>query len=307
VRKNSLLPISIIIPVYQAAPRLKQHLEALEELSGLVHEFIWVITKSPDSSCRLAKKAAEKLGGLILERPKGLYPAWNAGLAKAKAPFIYISTVGDVIRPEGLAALLSTLKATQADVVISPPEMHPASEKTRQASIDWPVFRFASFFRAHEGKRIPTDKAVLVQILSGASSILGSCASCLFRASVFQDGDFPVNHFHYGDTAWVYQHLPSISLAYYPAKVAQFWMQNPLGKRIVHKQQVYEMMTSLGEHLPTDQKAQVLSLIDASKRLDLLRGDKPRAGWWWHPTAWQARWRRNNMKKVLLKDLAQPK
>jgi len=58
--------------------------------------------------------------------------------------------------------------------------------------------------------------------------------------------------------------------------------------------------------LPTDQKVQVLSLIDASKRLDFLRGDKPRAGWWWHPTAWQARWRRNKMKKVLLQDLAQP-
>ena len=214
--------------------------------------------------------------------------------------------MGDVIRPEGLAALLSTLKATQGDVVISPPEMHPASEKTWQASIDWPVFRFASFFRAHEGKRIPTDKAVLVQILSGASSILGSCASCLFRASVFQDGDFPVNHFHYGDTACVYQHLPSISLAYYPAKVAQFWMQNSPGKRIVHKQQVYEMMTSLGEHLPTDQKVQIFSLIDASKKLDLLRGEKPRAGWWRDPSAWVYRWRMQRSLKLLLQYLKYP-
>jgi hypothetical protein len=66
------------------------------------------------------------------------------------------------------------------------------------------------------------------------------------------------------------------------------------------------MMTSLGEHLPTDQKAQVHSLIDASKKLDLLRGEKPKNGWWLHPTAWQARCRRNKMKKVLLQDLAQP-
>ena len=303
MRKNSLLPISIIIPVYQAAPRLKQHLEALESLSGLVHEFIWVITESPDSSCRLAKKAAKKLGGLILERPKGLYPAWNAGLAKAKAPFIYISTVGDVIRPEGLAALLSTLQSTQADVVISPPEMSPASEKTRLATLDWPVFRFASFFRAYEEKRIPVDKAVLVQILSGASSILGSCASCLFRASVFQAGVFPANHFHYGDTAWVYQHLPSISLTYYHAKVAQFWVHISEGKRVVHKQQVYSMMSSLVEYLPPDQKAQVLSLIDASKILDLLRGEKPKAGWWLHPAAWQARWKKNKMKRALIQRL----
>jgi hypothetical protein len=92
-------------------------------------------------------------------------------------------------------------------------------------------------------------------------------------------------------------------LAYYPAKVAQFWMQNPPGKRIVHKQQVYEMMTALGEHLPTDQKVQVLSLIDASKRLDFLRGDKPRAGWWCNPAAWAYRWRRQSSLKLLLQCL----
>ena len=306
MHKNSLLPISIIIPVYQAASRLKQHLEALESLSGLVHEFIWVITESPDSSCRLAKKAAKKLGGLILERPKGLYPAWNAGLAKAKAPFIYISTVGDVIRPDGLAALLNTLQSTEADVVISPPEMHPASKRTQQAALDWPVFRFASFFHAYEGKKIPTEKAVLVQILGGASSILGSCASCLFRASVFQAGVFSANHFHYGDTAWVYQHLPSISLTYYPAKVAQFWIHSSKGKRTVHKQQVYTMMKSLLGYLPTAQKAQVFSLIDASQRLDFLRGEKPKAGWWCHPNAWLYRWRRQRILKLLLQYLKQP-
>ena len=306
MHKNSLLPISIIIPVYQAASRLKQHLEALESLSGLVHEFIWVITESPDSSCRLAKKAAKKLGGLILERPKGLYPAWNAGLAKAKAPFIYISTVGDVIRPDGLAALLNTLQSTEADVVISPPEMHPASKRTQQAALDWPVFRFASFFHAYEGKKIPAEKAVLMQILSGASSVLGSCASCLFRASVFQAGVFSANHFHYGDTAWVYQHLPSISLTYYPAKVAQFWIHSSEGKRTVHKQQVYTMMKSLLGYLPTAQKAQVFSLIDASQRLDFLRGEKPKAGWWCHPNAWLYRWRRQRILKLLLQYLKQP-
>jgi len=181
--------------------------------------------------------------------------------------------------------------------------MSPASEKTRLATLDWPVFRFASFFRAYEEKRIPVDKAVLVQILSGASSILGSCASCLFRASVFQAGVFPANHFHYGDTAWVYQHLPSISLTYYHAKVAQFWVHNSEGKRVVHKQQVYSMMSSLVEYLPPDQKAQVLSLIDASKILDLLRGEKPKAGWWLHPAAWQARWKKNKMKRALIQRL----
>jgi hypothetical protein len=95
-------------------------------------------------------------------------------LAKTKAAFIYISTVGDTIRSKGLAALFSTLKATQAGGVISPTEMHRASKTTQQVSPDWPVFCFASFFHANEGKKIPPEKAVLVQVLSGASSIFGS-------------------------------------------------------------------------------------------------------------------------------------
>jgi glycosyltransferase involved in cell wall biosynthesis len=300
---DGLLPISIIIPVYQSAPRLKQHLEALESLSRLVHELIWVITKSPDSSCRLARKAAEKLGGLIIDVPIGLYPAWNAGLAKAKAPFIYISTVGDVIRPDGLVALLNTLQATEVDVVISPPEIHPVGKEARQAARDWPVFRFASFFHVYEGKKIPAEKAILMQILSGASSVLGSCASCLFRASVFKSGNFSADHFHYGDTAWAYQHLPSISLTYYPTKVAQFWIEKPKAKRIVDKHQIYLMMQSMSEHLHADQKKMVRLLIDSLQNLDFLRGEKPKAGWWWHPSAWVYRWRRQRSRKYLLQCL----
>jgi len=300
---DGLLPISIIIPVYQSAPRLKQHLEALESLSRLVHELIWVITKSPDSSCRLARKAAEKLGGLIIDVPIGLYPAWNAGLAKAKAPFIYISTVGDVIRPDGLVALLNTLQATEVDVVISPPEIHPVGKEARQAARDWPVFRFASFFHVYEGKKIPAEKAILMQILSGASSVLGSCASCLFRASVFKSGNFSADHFHYGDTAWAYQHLPSISLTYYPTKVAQFWIEKPKAKRIVDKHQIYLMMQSMSEHLHADQKKMVRLLIDSLQNLDFLRGEKPKAGWWWHPSAWVYRWHRQRSRKYLLQCL----
>jgi hypothetical protein len=66
------------------------------------------------------------------------------------------------------------------------------------------------------------------------------------------------------------------------------------------------MMSSLVEYLPTDQKAQVLSFIDASKQLDLLRGEKPKAGWWWHPSAWVYRWHRQRFLNLLLQYLKQP-
>jgi hypothetical protein len=48
---------------------------------------------------------------------------------------------------------------------------------------------------------LPKEKAFLIQILSGASGLLGSCASCLFRTSFQQSRLFPTEYHHYGDTA----------------------------------------------------------------------------------------------------------
>lgn len=301
--QRKTLPISVIIPIYQASFRLQEHLKSLESLADVVQELIWVITTSPDASCQEARKAARRLGGTILERPPGLYPAWNAGLATARSDFFYISTCGDVICPEGLVALHETLKKTQADLVISPPKMYPVEPRTLELSRNWPVFRFASLLRKFERRKIPSETAILIQILCGASSILGSCASCLFRASVFKQSLFPDSHFHYGDTAWIYNQLPHISLAFHPEPVADFWFDAPDEPRIVKKRQIYAMMESLAGHLPKDKKEAVGLWIEASQNLDGLRGERPEPGWWRDPRAWVYRWQRQKSKNYLLRKL----
>lgn len=303
MKKGKPLPISVIIPVYQASVRLQEHLKSLESLADVVQELIWVITTSPDASCQEARKAARRLGGTILERPPGLYPAWNAGLVTAKSDFIYISTCGDVIHPQGLLALHDTLQKTQADLVISPPKIRPIEKRTLRLSRDWPVFRFASLLRRFSGKKIPSETAILIQILCGASSILGSCASCLFRASAFKRSLFPDSHFHYGDTAWIYSQLPHLSLAFHPEPMADFWFDEPDAPRIVEKRQIYAMMEDLASHLPKDKRDAVGLLIEASQCLDGLRGESPKSGWWRDPHAWLYRWRRQKTKKYLHRKL----
>ena len=135
--------ISVIIPVYQSAERLPVHIESLRRLRPIVHEFIWVITDSPDRSHEIAREAANELGGQILEVPRGLYQAWNAGIARASGEFIYISTIGDTITPQGLSALFHCLQKAEADVVFSPPAIFPVTKSNLKRSHHWPVFRFA--------------------------------------------------------------------------------------------------------------------------------------------------------------------
>jgi hypothetical protein len=95
--------------------------------------------------------------------------------------FIYISTIGDTITPEGLKALALCIQKNQADVVFFTLAFSLATGTNLKSSGHWPVFKFAPILKRYAGGRLTKKKAALIRILSGASGLLGSCASCLFR------------------------------------------------------------------------------------------------------------------------------
>lgn len=295
--------ISVIIPVYQCAERLPEHIDCLLRLRPMVHEFIWAITESPDRSHEIAREAAKELGGQILEVPRGLYQAWNFAIARATGDFIYISTIGDTITPQGLNALSHCLQKATADVVFSPPAISPPTRDNLHRSKHWPVFRFAPILNRYVGSRLPREKVILMQILSGASGLLGSCASCLFRASFLQGRPFPSDHHHYGDTAWSYQNLPEALLAFHPDTVARFTIHDSNASRTVDKKQIYSLMNSAALHLPKKEHAWVNQLTHASKNIDDIRDPHPKYGWWIFPNAWLFRIVRESSKNKLLRIL----
>jgi hypothetical protein len=271
----------------------------------MIHEFIWVITESSDGSHEIARKAAQELGGQVLDVPRGLYQAWNSGVARAAGEFIYISTIGDSITPEGLNALSFCIQKNKADVVFSPPVISPATEANLKRSRHWPVFKFAQIMNQIADNCMPKKKAILMQILSGASGLLGSCASCLFRTSFLQSRLFPTEYHHYGDTAWTYQHLPEATLAFYPHPVARFIIHDVETSRTVDKGQIYRLIDQLATQLPPLLTQITHIYTRASFHIDRIRDPHPKFGWWWMPSAWKARWKRNKMKKVLLQALVQ--
>ena len=295
--------ISAIIPVYQCAERLPEHIDCLRRLRPMVHEFIWAITESPDRSHEIAREAAKELGDQILEVPRGLYQAWNFAIARATGDFIYISTIGDTITPQGLNALSHCLQKATADVVFSPPAISPPTRDNLHRSKHWPVFRFAPILNRYVGSRLPREKVILMQILSGASGLLGSCASCLFRASFLQGRPFPSDHHHYGDTAWSYQNLPEALLAFHPDTVARFTIHDSNASRTVDKKQIYSLMNSAALHLSKKEQAWVNQLTHASKNIDDIRDPHPKYGWWIFPNAWLFRIVRESSKNNLLQIL----
>lgn len=269
----------------------------------MVHEFIWAITESPDRSHEIAREAAKELGGQILELPRGLYQAWNSGIARAAGDFIYISTIGDTITPEGLSALSLCIQKNQADAVFSPPAIFPQTKTNLKRSRHWPVFGFAPILNQYAGGRLPKEKAFLMQILSGASGLLGSCASCLFRTSFLQNRPFPTEYHHYGDTAWTYQQLPEVTLSFHPNPVAKFVIHDVETSRTVNKKQIYSLMNSAALHLPKKEHAWVNQLTHASMNIDDIRDPHPKYGWWILPNAWLLRIVRESSKNKLLRIL----
>jgi hypothetical protein len=269
----------------------------------MIHEFIWVITESPDGSHEIARQAAEELGSQVLDVPRGLYQAWNSGIALASGDFIYISTTGDTITLEGLNALSHCLQKAEADVVFSPPRISPATGTNLKRARHWPVFAFSKFLNQFAGLRIPKEKAFLLQILSGASGLLGSCASCLFRTSFLQVRPFPTDYHHYGDTSWTYQNLSETILAFHPDPIAQFQIHDAETPRTVDKNQIYNLIDQLGIHLPLPLTQTIPAYTLSSFHIDRIRDPHPKFGWWWMPDAWQARLKRNSAKRSLIQAL----
>ena len=301
----NLSSISVIIPVYQSAERLTEHIASLRKLHSQVHEFIWVITESPDGSHETAREAAQELGGQVLEVPRGLYQAWNSGIARATGDLIYISTIGDTITPEGLNALSVCMRKNEADVVFSPPVIFPATQPNLKRCRHWTVFEFSKILNQFCGVCIPMEKAILMQILSGATGLLGSCASCLFRTSFLKARPFSDEYHHYGDTAWTYKNLPDAILALYPEPVARFVIHDLGTPRIVDKRQIYRLSEELAAHLPRQLTQIVHDYTLASTEIDEIRDPHPKFGWWWMPAAWIARWKRNSAQRSLLQALHQ--
>jgi glycosyltransferase involved in cell wall biosynthesis len=301
----NLSSISVIIPVYQSAERLTEHIASLRKLRSLVHEFIWVITESPDGTHQAAREAAKELGGHVLEVPRGLYQAWNSGIARATGEFIYISTIGDTITPEGLNALSICIHKNQADVVFSPPVIWPTTKTNLKKILHWPVFSFSEILSRFSGGLIPLEKVILMQILSGASGLLGSCASCLFDTFYLQTNLFPTQYYHYGDTAWTYLSIPNIVLAFHPDPVARFVVHDDKADRLIDKKQIYRLTENLGTLLQPQLRTTLTKFIQASQQIDKIRDPHPKFGWWWMPAAWIARSQRNKSKRALIKALQQ--
>ncbi len=275
--------ITALVPIFECADRLPDHLTFLKIARPIFSDFVWVVTPGRDESQNLAQMAYRELGGKYLEVPPGLYEAWNNGIRAVSTEFTYISTVGETASAEGLGHLRTAMQTAEADVAFSPPLL-PEERRARRQLLRWPIFRFQRELHDREGKILSPLFIAKVQAVAGIFSLLGSCASCLFRTNYLQAHPFPSNFFHYGDSAWVYQNFCQARFVYLREPLASFSVHGPLG-RTVGSRDVERLRQTILRDLKGNERARLAvgslsRLCAASRYLDGKRGRCPRKFWW---------------------------
>jgi len=224
-----MLPVCVILPVYECAERLRRHLENAVWVEE-AEQIVVVDSDSKDGTAEIAREFVASVQGEFLSVPPGLYAAWNAGVAQARTPFAYYSTIGDTISVEGLRHLCETAENLECDVVISPPNCVPESGEAVPRR-EFPIHQLLA--RAGISGAVRLEPAIAYLFASGFSveSILGSSASNLYRAEILRRYPFPVEFGKAGDTAWMRRNALRVRTAITPRVCADFLLHQDHGSR----------------------------------------------------------------------------
>ena len=111
--------ISVIIPVYNAEKYLSRCADSLLGQSFDDFEAIFVDDGSTDESLKILQDyaAGDKRIVLISQNNQGVSAARNAGINKARAPYICFVDADDYVHPEMFFCMLEVMERERADIV----------------------------------------------------------------------------------------------------------------------------------------------------------------------------------------------
>src|SRR5688500_6781734 len=94
--------LGVVIPTLNTLAHLPKHLEAFHQWGDLVQQVVVVDSYSTDGTFDYLRKNLKHSNVEFIQRPPGLYAAWNAGIGELKSRYTYVSTIGDTISRDGI-------------------------------------------------------------------------------------------------------------------------------------------------------------------------------------------------------------
>ena len=216
------LPVAVIIPTLNCREKLARHLDAIEEWLPFVEEIIAVDSNSIDGTRELLEERLQPHGGQVITTGPGLYKAWNLAASRATQPYLYYSTICDVISKDGLAELAHLMGENDLDVIISPPKI-VCSDGLSEEKTKWPIHYVLKYlsFKKEVAILDELQKQYMVSAFLPAS-IIGSSASNFYRTEVIQKNPFPLDVGTVGDSLWALKNLPLLRVGIARKQYATF-------------------------------------------------------------------------------------
>lgn len=276
---ETLRLVSIVLPSYQCRPQLEHHVEFMAPVLAACARTIWVSSPSEDGTHEFSEKCARWFGGLSLVLPRGLYQAWNQGIARVETPWTYISTVGELVLPEFLGRMIRRGESTRADLVVSAPFPTPGNLPfTRR----WPVRKHGWFLWCWPGRLLPRPFLLYSSLAGGHATMMGSSASNLYRTVFLQEKPFPENFGDFGDSALLYRTIGHIRITFCRGWGSGFVPHE--AERVVPRMSSFRRLVreTRSSLTPFAWKA-IARFLAIRTLLAQKRGARPSRGWWLNP------------------------
>lgn len=212
---NEKMSLTVIIPTMNNSSSIEAHCLIVSQFSHLVSEVI-IVDSSEDNTLEICEASLPKnIDTKVIKHPPGLYASWNAAIKAVTSEYVYISTIGDTIKPNFLEKLLVSAEEHRLDLVISPPEFIKA-----KPNYQWPIHKLIERFGISGQKVLNGEDVALFNYLMlsecGLSSLSGSFASNVARADLLKAHPFPTDYAGFGDVLWFAQVCGQIRLGIVP-------------------------------------------------------------------------------------------
>lgn len=219
---NSKIPISVILPTLNCAYKLTNHLVQIRRWLPFVEEIIAVDSQSSDGTFELILKELNQYKAKIISTGPGLYAAWNLGVSYATQPYVYFSTIGDIITLQGLLKLVGWADECDLDVVISSPRIIN-EDGSENDQVKWPIHFLNRSSSREDGLHLPIrEERYLLSNLFFPESIIGSSASNLYRTKLLQESPFPETVGTEGDVIWAAKNITNSNIGISADQLATF-------------------------------------------------------------------------------------
>ncbi|MGJ1416663.1 glycosyltransferase family 2 protein [Sphingobacterium multivorum] len=107
------MEISIIIATYNADKVLRRCLESIKDQLSEVVELIVIDGGSKDDTLAIIRAYEDHIFYTISEPDKGIYDAWNKGIAKARGNWIMFIGADDILLPDAIQNYLYAIDMTR--------------------------------------------------------------------------------------------------------------------------------------------------------------------------------------------------